>query len=331
MNRFLFAMSAMFAMALGGSLQAAGIMVAGASTGDVVVLDKSKPTRTIITLRPYGFQGGVFVAAGDINGDGLDDIVTGPPAGSGQPVKVFDQKGGVLLSFLPYGASFTGGVRVAVGDVNGDGALDIITGAGPGAGPHVKVFNVKTGAEFFSFFAYDASFTGGVYVAAGDVNGDGRADIITGAGAGGGPHVKVFDGVTGAEVRSFFAFDPSFTGGVRVGSTDLDADGKYDVITGAGPGGGPHVKVFSGATGNLHADLFAFDLNYTGGVYVAGGSVVVTPAEASGGIATIRIFQSDGSVQWLMPFPGYTGGLTIATSAGAMSTTPARPRIPGAK
>lgn len=61
-------------------------------------------------------------------------------------------------------------------------------------------------------------FTGGVFVAAGDVTGDGIADFITGSGVGGGPHVRVFDGVTGAEVAAFFAFDPAFTAGVFVGA-----------------------------------------------------------------------------------------------------------------
>lgn len=333
MNRFLWAISA---VALAGSLEAAGIIAAAASTGEVIVLDKSKPTRTIITLRPYGLPSGLYVAAGDVNGDGSDDIVSGPPAGAGQDVKVFNQNGGVLQSLSPYGSSFNGGVRVAVGDVNGDAALDIITSAGSSASPtapggHVKVFDGRTGVELRSFAAYENGFLGGVYVAAGDVTGDGIADIITGAGAGGGPHVKVFDGRTGAEVRSFLAYDPAFIGGVRVGAADLDLDGKADVITAPGAGMGPHVKVFSGATGNLHRGFLAFDPGFTGGVYVAGGSVVATPGAPSGGIATIRVFEDDGTVQWLMPFPGYTGGLTIATSAGAMSGTPARPRIPGAK
>jgi hypothetical protein len=85
-------------------------------------------------------------------------------------------------------------VRVAVADVNGDGMPDVITAPGPGGGPDIRVFDGRTGALIQEFMAYDPNFTGGVYVAAGDVNGDGKADIITGADAGGGPHVKVFSG-----------------------------------------------------------------------------------------------------------------------------------------
>ena len=135
--------------------------------------------------------------------------------------------------------------------MTGDGFDDIITAAGPGGGPHVQIFDGTTGNLVRGFFAYDPTFAGGVTVAAGDVDGDGKADIVTGAGAGGGPHVRVFDGATGAVVREFFAYDPSFTGGVFVAAGDVDGDGKADVITGAGAGGGPHVKVFSGATGGL--------------------------------------------------------------------------------
>jgi hypothetical protein len=63
---------------------------------------------------------------------------------------------------------------------------------------------------------------GGVHVAAGDITGDGVAEIITGAGAGGGPHVRAVS-VTGAtltEVASFYAYDPAFFGGVRVASLE---------------------------------------------------------------------------------------------------------------
>ena len=87
----------------------------------------------------------------------------------------------LVASFLAYSPAFRGGVEVAVGDVNGDGTPDIITGAGPGGGPQVEVFDgtklkevqangtLPASALLASFYAYAASFTGGVNVAAGDV------------------------------------------------------------------------------------------------------------------------------------------------------------------
>src|SRR5581483_4497161 len=92
-----------------------------------------------------------------------------------------------LFSFFAYDAGFTGGVRVAVGAGNGDGIPDIITAAGPGGGPNIAVLSGKDGTQLLNFFAYDQHFTCGVFVAAGDVNGDGKADIICGADIGGGP------------------------------------------------------------------------------------------------------------------------------------------------
>ena len=86
-------------------------------------------------------------------------------------------------------------------------------GAAPGEPPVVTVFDAATGAVVRQFEAYEDAFRGGVSVAVGDVTGDGVPDIVTAPGVGGGPVIKVFDGVTGAEVRSFYAFDPAFRGG----------------------------------------------------------------------------------------------------------------------
>src|SRR5262249_55120877 len=154
--------------------------------------------------------------------------------------------GALKFDFLAYAPTFLGGVRVAVGDVNGDGVPDILTAPGAGGGPLVKVFSGTDLALLRSFDAYDEAFPGGLYVAAGDVNGDGRADIITAPDVGGGPLVRVFDGASGVLTLAFNAYDPTFTGGVRVAAGDTNGDGKAEIITGPGFGGGPLVKVFNG-------------------------------------------------------------------------------------
>lgn len=276
---------------------------------------------------PYaaGYKGGVRVAVGDVNGDGAADMIVAPGTGAGPHVKVFDGVTGALSrEFFPFDSGFLGGVYVAAGDVNGDGTADIIVAVGPAAGTsgHVKVFSGRSGGEIRSFFAYPG-FSGGVTVAAGDVNGDGRADIITGAASESAGHVKVFDGRSGAELRSFLAYDAGFTGGVFVGGGDIDGDGFDDIITGAGPAesGGPHVKVFSGADHSLLASFLAYSSTFKGGVRVGAGDVngdgvpdVIT-APGSGLPPTVNRYIAPRlmTVSSIDAFdPQFTGGVFVA-------------------
>jgi hypothetical protein len=203
---------------------------------------------------PVEFTGGVFVACGNVEGTaGTMNIVTGAGAGGSSHTRVLryaaDVPGGVVpvIELLPYG-HFGGGVHVAAGDVDGSGRASIITGPGPGGGAHIRVLKAVGGSlvSLGEFFAYPPAFTGGAWVAAGNVTGGAAAEVITAPGPGGGPHVRVFDGA-GTEVAfpGFLAYSAGFTGGVRVAAGDVDAGGFQEIVTAAGPGAVPHVLSFT--------------------------------------------------------------------------------------
>jgi hypothetical protein len=214
--------------------------------------------------------GGIYVAGGDVDRDGIADVIVG--RGSGVPqIRIFSGRtGSVLRDFVAFDPPLPDGVRVGSTDMNGDGHADILAGAGPGSAPTVRVFDGADGSPLAGFEAYFTAFAGGVYVAGADVTGDGLGDIITGAGEGGGPHVRVWDGSTFAEYVGFFAFDPTFSQGVRVAGSDLNGDGRAEIVTGAGPGAPPQVRVFDGASLVALGDFMAYDSSSTNGVYVAG-------------------------------------------------------------
>jgi hypothetical protein len=221
---------------------------------------------------PVALRGGVTVAVGDVTGAGYDDIIVGAGPGGGPEVNVYDGRTGALIrAFYAFPSVFTGGVRVAATDINGDGRADIITAAGKGGGPQVTVYDGASGAILTSFYALAPSFRGGINIAAGDVNGDGRADIIAGAGPGGGPQVTVFDGRSLQLLQSFYAMNPTFTGGVSVAAVPVNGRGRADIQAAAGPGGGPQVETFDGETLTLLGSLYAYDPTFKGGVSIGGG------------------------------------------------------------
>ncbi len=239
-------------------------------------------------------------------------------SGSGQAsvVKVYDPAGAQVFTLNPYEATYTGGVNVATGDLNGDGVEDIVTGALSGGGPRVVVFDGATGAVLRSFFAFEAFERGGVFVAVGDADGDGDNDIITGAGVGGGPRVRAFDFADLATVQSYFAFpDDGFRGGVTVAFTD------GFIVAGRGPGGLPEVSVFSIDTGAITVFL-AYEDTVTEGVFVAAGSGLIVTGPGNGG-PRARVFTLAGTSAGFPDFFAFDGaGNGLHVGLGGTTAAP---------
>ena len=150
-----------------------------------------------------------------------------------------------------------------------DNVLDLVIGAGPGGDPHVKVFDGATASLINQWYAYPVNFTGGVFVGVGDISNDGNFEVVTGAGLGGGPVAAVWNPFTGQLLSQFMAYAPQFSGGVRVGVTDATGDGIIDLVTGAGPSGGPHVKAFNYPNLDLLFEFFSGPESNRQGVFVS--------------------------------------------------------------
>ncbi|MFH1326492.1 MAG: S8 family serine peptidase [Candidatus Falkowbacteria bacterium] len=241
-----------------------------ATTSAVQIFNTNNTALNKFNAYTDNFLGGANIASGDIDGDGIDEIITGAGPGGGPHVRIFDSAGNVKGQFFAYHQNFRGGVNIAVGDIDGDGANEIITGPGKGGIAEIKIFDNKLRIRK-SFIAYHQNFRGGVQVAIGDTNGDGIEEIVTGTGLGGGPHVRIFD-KRGNVKGQFFAYDKNFRGGVNIGLGDINQDGIDEIITGAGPGGGPHVRAFN-ARGILLNGFYAYDKLIKGGVNVSSISI----------------------------------------------------------
>ncbi|WP_406699098.1 multicopper oxidase domain-containing protein [Singulisphaera sp. Ch08] len=216
------------------------------------------------------YRGGVNVAMADVNGDGVNDVITGRARGLPQ-VKVIDGRklgwvkaasrvilpDALLGDFLAFGPHAKHGVSVAAGYLDGDDKADIVVGEGDGGRPGIRVVDatkldqvgrnrlIQPSALLHDFLAFGAGTRSGVRVATGDINGDGRYDLIAGAGPGAAPWVKVFSGADSSLLASVLVDDSSHRGGVFVAAGNVKGFGYTDVITGAGPGSQPLVKLFS--------------------------------------------------------------------------------------
>ncbi|MDB5311736.1 MAG: regulatory domain of in-like proprotein convertase [Gemmataceae bacterium] len=215
-------------------------------------------------------------------------VGTGP---AGSPVlQVFNQTGAATFTAVPFPAGyhglvdpasvgFTGGLRVAVGDVTGDGVPDYVVGTGPGITASVVVIDGATGKTILDYQPF-GSFTGGVFVAVGDIHKKGFDDIVITPDEGGGPRVEILSGKTFALSANFFGIDdPNFRGGARAAVGDVNGDGFADLVVSAGFGGGPRISYYDGAhlaKGVLYhpiSDFFAFEPALRNGAYVTIGDV----------------------------------------------------------
>ncbi|HTM54546.1 MAG TPA: VCBS repeat-containing protein, partial [Pirellulales bacterium] len=331
------------------------------STSLVKVVDKN--TGAIVSqFYAYepNFTGGVRVATGDMNGDGIDEIITAPGRGRAPEIRVFTQDGVELTQFrtMAYANTYVGGVQVDVGDVNGDGKNDIVVAPSTGA-TQVRIFynnynpanpNADPIADTPSkqFNVYSSSFLGGADIAVADMgkfsNGatlsattpDGKAEVIVGNGPGMRSTVYVYD-VSGTPtvVDTILPLSNTYSGGITLDAGRVNADAIPDLIVAGGNAGGSTVEVWSGIVNDVTdvklASFTTFANTTTPNMPVHatwidsnGDGIVDSIVAVQGTDGTsnqIRSFGSNGALQNTLN--GFTGSWNIAAIHHAAGATAA--------
>ncbi len=212
------------------------------------------------------YPGGAQIISADIDNDKIDETLVN----SNGTITIY-RGTKVLTSFKPFNGVFKGDISLAIADLQGNGQKELVIGAGKGGGPQVRIFSADGRLLSGGFFAYDRNFRGGVNVAAIDYNNDGKDEIFTGAGVGGGPQVRIFNG-NGKVLGGFFAYDQNSRSGVSVTVGNVNGTSDRQIITGAGPGAQPQVRVWD-KYGKLISQFLAYDKTATAGITVVAADI----------------------------------------------------------
>jgi len=243
-----------------------------------------------------------------------------------------------VLRFRPYRRTFTIGadpLRVAVGDLENDGQRELVTIPGLNGKPQLRIFDALTGKRRKGHrgkkYPFGPSFFGGSYVALGDVNGDGCDDFIVAVGGGAAPQINLISGKKFAQIDHFFAYETSFTNGVRVAAGKVSSSSHYDIITAPAPGRLSTIRIFNGMTQALVREFQAYPDSYKFGFFVAAADITgdgvadIITAPGVGGEPRIRVFDGATGVMirdFLATDSSFKGGVHVAVVDANNDGTP---------
>ena len=285
------------------------------STSLVRVIDPNTGLDRITPFFAYepNFRGGVHVYGADVTGDGIPEILTAPGPGRPGEVRVFTRDGTPLpqYNFFPFGASYRGGVEIAVGSITGLGTTEIV--AGQDRGGLARVFTVNPGvgvnsAAIRQVQPFGAAYRSGVMVATADIgtfsgktltssDPDGISEMVFGSGPGIQATVKEYNGVpaTPAVVNAFSAIAKGYSRGVSVARLPGASGAADGVLVSAGPQGGSKVQTFQGISkipaasfaaysgAAARADVFTAAISETE-IFSVQGQYGATPSMKSPGV-----------------------------------------------
>ncbi len=313
----------------------------GAANDSRVKLYKNNGAPSDFDLVALETLSGATVAAGDVDGDGVADLIVGAGSGMNNPAGVRVYRAAdkaVIAEFVPFGS--LNGARVSSGDLNGDGRAEVLVGADDNNGT-VAVYTLSEGRMTFSGIEIE-----GRSAAVADLAGDGRPAIIA-AGDGG---ITVWQPGVDAAVGGWTAVrtaEHAVTAS-SVAAADLDADGREEIIVGSsGSGSTPSMVTVLRADGSRMGfaafdkygiAVAAADLDGDGkaeivaaagakhGEIPAGGAALgkmnkrddgknkeVGPGNSDHEEGTVRVYSAAGALKFVVrPFDRMNNGVTVA-------------------
>lgn len=207
------------------------------------------------------YAGGDLVAYIDIDGNGLRDTFV---ASRGR-IEARRDDGQLLLRDYPFTAKYQGQIRVAIGELNSDGRLEIAVAPASGLSASVVFYQYDGNRMQGTVLPFDKKYKGGMSVAIGFDKDSPR--LVVGSGTGKEPRVFVYDN-TFKKITSWNAFDAKFFGGVNVAIGNVDGLPGDEVIVGAGKGSKPLIKIFDFKGKLLYPQFQAYQTFAKSGVEV---------------------------------------------------------------
>jgi len=243
----------------------------------------------------------INVASGDFNGDKQVEIAVTPQGGVSSEVRIYQLSGKLLTKFLAYESKFTGGVNLASGDIDGNGLDELVMSPVSQRRADIKIMN-KNFKLRTSWLAYEANYLGGANISVADLNGDGKAEIVTAPASGSSAQIKIFTS-SGKLINQFFAFEPELKSGFKITALNpYSSLGSNPIIAVAsGKNMLPYVKIFA-PSGRLINSFMAYDFNFDKGVNISSGDIdndgqaEIITGTANGEVPLLSLFKQDGTL-----------------------------------
>lgn len=253
---------------------------------------------------------------------------------SGPLLRLVDaDTGAVRAQASAFEAGFKGGVRVAMGDLDGDGTAEVLAAPGPGRVGEIRVFRQQTSggvtalSELVAFrtLPFGPGYTGGVEIACGDVDGDGREDIVAAMSRGLGT-VHVFRSVAAADpiqntpFRTVTPFGGTYNGGASVAVADLGTFDGGRLLNGETPDG--RVEIVVGSGPGVPAAVLAYDVSAAPRLLAR-----IAPATGQGGVAVSTGRVDADAIDDIVVSAGRGGGGAAEIYSGRAAATSAATRL----